>query len=260
VSYISRRPPASLQGIVERLWLIDEPDPANVAGAICPDGCAEIVLHLAAPMREQPRHLLVGQMDAPVVVTPTGRVTMVGARFTPSGLYRILPTAQIRLAQQVLPLDAVWHDWTRRAVDQVAGALDADQRLQAFGRALEALAGERLLPPDRGVDAALAAMRSRGGPIALEPLARGAGISRRQLERRFGDRVGVSPNLYGRIIRFQRAFAALGLESGAALAARLGFVDQAHMIHEVRRFSGQTPTLLADADGVTTFFANRMPS
>jgi AraC-like DNA-binding protein len=256
---MSRLPTARLDGIVERLWRVEAESPAVAAETICPDGCAEIVIHLGDPMRDQPRHLLVGQMSAPMMVVPRGRVTMVGARFTPQGLCGVLPL-QDRLVNRVVALDAVWSKWTRQTAERVANTIGAEAQLSVFERALEALlAGGRCNPrsSDRGVELAVRVMRARGGPVAADQVAAAAGLSRRQFERRFRECVGLSPHLFGRIVRFQRAFAAVGHEPGAGLAARLGFVDQAHLIREVRRFSGHTPTLLAEADGLTAFFANR---
>jgi AraC-like DNA-binding protein len=256
VSYITRTPSPRLSEVVERLWRVDDPTPAASGDAICPDGCAEIVIHLGDPMLAQPRHLLVGQMERAVTVRSTGRVTMVGARLTPAGLYRLLPLRQERLVDAIVPLDAVWNAWTRRTSEQIAAVSEPAGQLATFERALEDLLPDIGRQRDRSVSFAVRCMRARGGPLAVDRIAAAAGISRRQLERRFREQVGLSPNLFGRIIRFQRAFAAVGHEPGAALAARLGFVDQAHLVREVRRFSGQTPTLLADADGLTAFFAN----
>jgi AraC-like DNA-binding protein len=42
--------------------------------------------------------------------------------------------------------------------------------------------------------------------------------------------------------------------SRAPSSPRCGFADQAHLVGEIRRFSGQTPTLAAEADGLTAFF------
>jgi AraC-like DNA-binding protein len=198
-------------------------------------------------------------MDRPVSVTPTGRVMMLGARLTPAGLYRLLPIPQEQLLGGIVALDEVWGAWTRRTAEQLAAVDDAAGQLNALERALEALLPETQALRDRAVRFAIDAMRWRGGPVAVERIASAAGLSRRQLERKFREQVGLPPNLFGRIMRFQRAFAAVGHEPGAALAARLGYVDQAHLVREVRRFSGHTPTLLADADGLTAFFANGSP-
>jgi AraC-like DNA-binding protein len=173
------------------------------------------------------------------------------------GLHRVLPIPQEQIVGNVVPLDAGWSAWTRRTADRIAAAVRPDDELQVFERALEALVPDvTARAGDQAVQHSVGVMRARGGPLRLEGFARAAGISRRQFERRFRDQVGLSPNLFGRIVRFQHAFAALTHEPGASVAARLGFADQAHLVREVRRFSGRTPTLLADADGLTTFFAN----
>jgi AraC-like DNA-binding protein len=255
VSYLTLAPPPRLAGIVERLWRVEDADGDHPPQTICPDGCAEIVIHLADPMRGQPRHILVGQMDSPLSVMATGRVVMLGARFTPTGLQRVLAMPQHRLAGAIVPLDCVWHEWTRETREQIESVRDPRQQLRTLGRSLERLVRADA-PPDVVVEFAVGVMRARGGPTDMDHVAGRAGISRRQLERRFRAVVGLSPSLYGRIVRFQQAFAAIKHEPGAAVAARWNFVDQAHLIREVRRFSGRTPTLLANVDGLTAFFAN----
>jgi AraC-like DNA-binding protein len=257
VSYISRAPTPPLRDIVERLWRVEDACPSPTPETICPDGCAEIVLHLGEAMQGQPRHVLVGQMYGPMAVRAAGPVVMLGARLTPFGLRRLLPMPQERLAGTICALGDVWQHWAERIADQMASACDAVSQLRLLDAAIVALLRQSIAShPDRVVQAAVRDMRRQQGPVSVDSVAAAGGISRRQLERRFRDHVGLSPHLFGRIVRFQHAFAALGHEPGAALAARLGYVDQAHMVREVRRFSGQTPTLLADAHGLTSFFAN----
>jgi AraC-like DNA-binding protein len=255
VSYSTRRPSPRLAGIVERLWRVEDPRPSGEPETICPDGRSEIVIHLGEAMEGQPRHLLVGQMDAPLTITPSGRVAMVGARLSPAGLHRLLPIPQDCLMGQIISLETVWNAWTRQTADQISAAPTPDAELDAFERALEALVpADRWRASDRGVSAALAALRASGGNASIARIASDTGVSRRQLERRFREQVGLPPRLYARIVRFQRAFQALGHESGAAIAANCGYADQAHLVREIRRFAGQTPGLLAEADGLTAFF------
>ena len=102
-------------------------------------GDPEIVVDLGDPMRGQSRYLLVGQMDAPLSVVATGRVAMVGARLTPSGLYRLLPLSQDRLARQVLSLDSrVAH---LDAPDRRSDCLGALGRAHSSTRSSAALEG-----------------------------------------------------------------------------------------------------------------------
>jgi AraC-like DNA-binding protein len=202
----------------------------------------------------QARHLLVTQMDRPVTIVPTGRVAMVGARLSAGALHRLLPTAQDQLAGQILDLDTIWREWTRQTSEQVSAA-EPDGVLDIFENALEAIVpADSPSDMDRALESAVAWLQASGGRVPIERLAHHVGVSRRQFERRFREHVGLPPRLFGRIVRFQRAFQMLGSDSGAAIAATCGFADQSHLIGEVRRFAGVTPTLLAEADGMTAFF------
>jgi AraC-like DNA-binding protein len=251
-----------LSDLVDRLWFV-ESDGAGEPETICPDGRTEMVLHLGDPMIErretadilQARHLLVGQMAAPVTVIPTGRVMMVGVRFAPGGMRRLLPIPQDRIAGQILELDTIWRRWTRETVDHVGSEHDPAAMLDAVEHALASLVPDRSSDAElESLDRAVRRLQTSGGVTSIDRLSCEMGISRRHFERRFREHVGLPPRLFGRIVRFQRAFHALGVESGASIAARCGFADQAHLVHEVRRFAGQTPTLLAQAGGLTAFF------
>ena len=152
-------------------------------------------------------------------------------------------------------LEAVLGAWARRTADQVAEQGSADSRLRALERALESIVPVAPEQDDRALGAVVARLRATAGTASIDRLAREAGVSRRQLERRFREHVGLPPRLFGRIVRFQRAFRALGVENGAAVAARCGYADQAHLVREIRRFAGCTPTRLVQASGLTAFFA-----
>lgn len=107
--------------------------------------------------------------------------------------------------------------------------------------------------PDEAADAA--AMRHafrlvrQGAPSgqSLVPwLGARLDMSERTLRRRFLEHFGYGPKTLDRILRFQRVLALLrrGGDGAAALAAAAGYADQAHMVREVRRLSGHTPTAI----------------
>jgi AraC-like DNA-binding protein len=84
--------------------------------------------------------------------------------------------------------------------------------------------------------------------VEVQTLAEDAAIGRRQLERRFGECVGVGPGLLASIFRFRSVFDVMERDvsspwTDAALAA--GYYDQSHFIREFRRFVGVTPTAFA---------------
>ena len=71
------------------------------------------------------------------------------------------------------------------------------------------------------------------------------GLSRRQLEREFRDRLGTSPKHYSTVARVQKvARLAWHGENLAGISAALEFADQSHMTNVVRDMTGMTPAAL----------------
>lgn len=85
-----------------------------------------------------------------------------------------------------------------------------------------------------------------GGLVSVDLLADEAGLSTRQLERRFLREVGLSPKLLSRILRFQQVFRAVERCDGgwAPVAVECGYYDQAHLIRDFNQFAHQTPAVL----------------
>ena len=84
----------------------------------------------------------------------------------------------------------------------------------------------------------------------------------RHLERRFNDKVGVSPKRLARITRFQRALRLFerldSPQRGTHTAAACGYADQAHFIRDFWEFAGCAPGahLLRRAE-LNGFFSSR---
>lgn len=97
---------------------------------------------------------------------------------------------------------------------------------------------------DTQVENALQLMVRTGGSGPIGPMAYALGLSGRQLERRFGQGVGMSPKTFSRVIRFQtclQSFAVHRPKNLTELAFIRGYADQAHFIREFRAFSGLNP-------------------
>ncbi|MBF9219681.1 helix-turn-helix domain-containing protein [Hymenobacter ruricola] len=91
-----------------------------------------------------------------------------------------------------------------------------------------------------------------GGPAAsVEYLAGQACLSLRQFERKFRERAGVSPKLFMRIQRFNRAFDLKARRADLdwlAVALACGYADYQHMVKDFRQFAGTTPVGLLEAE------------
>ena len=92
------------------------------------------------------------------------------------------------------------------------------------------------------------------GRARIEDLVAKSGLSASQLQRRFATQVGMTPKLFARTIRFDRALVARRASPNRLwtdIIHELGYFDQAHFIRECRAFAGLPPSgLVGDWDNV----------
>jgi transcriptional regulator GlxA family with amidase domain len=82
--------------------------------------------------------------------------------------------------------------------------------------------------------------------MSVHEVASAVCLSERQLSRRFETRVGVSPKVFARVMRLQRATGAITSGATVSAAAELaGYADQAHFTREARALALVTPRILA---------------
>ena len=86
------------------------------------------------------------------------------------------------------------------------------------------------------------------GCVTINSLVKRFYISRRQFEKRFVREVGIPPQFYIRVKRFNEAMKLIDsgkYETLADVAYALGFFDQSHFIRDIKEFSGITPTSIS---------------
>ena len=253
-------PVEPLSKLVKCLWIMEGgADSSTDEERILPDGCAEIVFNLGDPFeqrhadgsrRRQPLTLLVGQMQRSLLIAPTGRVRLLGIRFWPGGAYPFLRLPQNEIANQVIDLGAVWGSLARELQSRIA---DARACTESASHVETALLGRlnQFRSRDETVLAATGFILRTGGRLSIRELAGQMGINSRTLDRRFNERVGLSPKTLSRIVRFQQVFRMIqprtihrneGIPDWARLAVECGYYDQPHFIKEFKTFAGKEPT------------------
>ena len=241
--YAEFPPPPSLAPWVRVIWTYACPNPSRTVQRIAPDGCPELILDIGAPYEEerpdgvwrlQPPVLFAGQMTRPIAIRPVGPVELVAVRFHPDGARDWLGTALSVATDQRL-------DMVERLRGVVPPAGDAEAQAAAMTDRLEALRVEQGWSLDSVVRTEVEAM------LTDDPAPDRSPSEQRRLQRRFLDRVGVSPRMLRSVMRFRRVFdhalepsddASGWLEAGLAA----GYFDQPQMARDFRRFLGCTAT------------------
>ena len=105
---------------------------------------------------------------------------------------------------------------------------------------------------DRLVEESLRLIHQNRGSITVKYLLEQLNISERHFERRFSQTVGIAPQFYIRVKRFNEAVRLMKtrqFEKLTDVAHALNFYDQSHFIRDIKAFSGLTPKSLAQREG-----------
>jgi AraC-like DNA-binding protein len=248
VHYQEIAPDPRLRAYVKCFWTLQGTDPTPAPERVLPDGRCELVLHCgdafervdAGGARAQPRDLFVGPSTRAIVIKSGVTIDLVAVRFHPGGA--------------ALLLAAPLHEL--RDLAPGCGELDVRFGLDLFDALHERSAAERValfqslllrrLERSRADTQMLhlqSVIERTRGNIRIEDLARHAGLSLRQLQRRFQVATGVSPKVLCRLVRLQKVLE-LARNPAATLgrvAAQAGYADQSHLTREFNELAGLTP-------------------
>lgn len=242
----------ALRPFVERLWWLEGPAAEIAAEPIPPDGRTEIIVHGGDPfarldeageMHLQDRVLFAGQLTRAVKLVPRGYARIVGAHLRPHAAHALFGVPQREMSDAIVDLRNVHRKLARRLHDDVVGQPSGEAMVAALDTAIGSEAARvRIEGPTA---AAVALATGRKGLVQVADLADQLGLSARQIERLFDERVGLSPKFFLRVVRFQEVLRGIRHQTNgttwAVRAAEHGFYDQAHFIRDFKMFVGESP-------------------
>jgi AraC-like DNA-binding protein len=239
--YAEWAPPPALRGAVACLWTSLTPEPAGQTGQtghvglVLPDACSDLIWEQGVGC------YIAGPDTGPARPMTRAGTVIVGIRFRPSAGGLVLRTPLSEIVNQRVPLA----DLLPPASSQLPATLEP---AEAAGRVLDVTGA---LVAEGEPDPAMA----RGATLLRDPAARTeavaaeVGLSERQFRRRCQAASGYGPKTLQRVLRFQRFVRLLDAAPAppdlAAVAARAGYADQAHLTRECSALSGFTPAALA---------------
>lgn len=184
--------------------------------------------------------ILVGAHSQPLVIDCEEQLHVFGVQFRAGAAAAFFRPPAMEFANLNVPLQDLWRgpDLRSRLLEcggDVRAMFDLAERLL-----LEQWTGRRELHP--AVRFAVAELQRNPGPVSK--LVDATGLSARRLIELFKEQVGLTPKVFGRLQRFQRALAAVyGAREPdwSAVAVDCGYYDQSHLIRDFREFAGMSP-------------------
>jgi AraC-like DNA-binding protein len=261
---IIRGPGTALRPFVRLVWASE---PGEAAGPeatplsplswerMLPSGLAHVVLRLSGPPLymlsadgtgpvQVIRHGIVGGPRASAYIKQVADAETVGVELSAGATLALLGVPGRQLAERHAPLDDVLGPVTESWCDELAGLPNASARAQRFEALLISRLRERVLHPvvRHAIDRFSDATRS----ASVSAVVSESGYSHRRFISLFEESTGITPKRFARVVRFRETLEALKRgelsgESLGALAAALGYADQAHLTREFREYAGITP-------------------
>lgn len=252
--YRSYTPAPPLSDFIRRIWLCSDA-PSHRRERILPSGTIELVVNLREdeiriydPSRPDRCTRLSGAIvSGPYsrffVIDPLQHAAILGVHFKPGGAYPFLGAVANELADRHLDLETLW-GW--QAVELRERLCAAGTPAERFSLMEAALLARLRRPTQRhgAVPVALGAFEQMGTEVRVREVAEHVGLSQRRLIQVFAAEVGLTPKLYYRIRRFQRARLLAQKATApdwARLAVDCGYFDQSHLIRDFLAFSGLSP-------------------
>jgi AraC-like DNA-binding protein len=200
----------------------------------------------------QPRSAFVGPQVKRVSINVDHNHKAVRVGFHPGGLHRLLGLSLAELVDDSCDAEDVFGSEMKELNSklQEADGFDAIKDLVEDFLLQKLRSLKQVLPFDQAM---LELVRSEG-TISIEKVASLACLSLRQFERVSKERIGLSPKLFARIIRFSKAYRireSFPDINWTKIAYECNYFDQMHLIRDFKEFAGVAPGVIEkELDGL----------
>jgi AraC-like DNA-binding protein len=220
----------------------------------CPEG---------GPERRSPAAAVVGARSVYEIVNTSDMADLIGIFFQPDAFPLFAHDRADLFSNRGVDLEDVWGTRVRELRDRLRELPGPAERLLCLERFLMQTFAARLLARrplhNCAIDYALRRFDHAPAVVTVRDIARSTGWSDRRFSQVFREQVGLSPKVWCRVRRFQRAVNELhaGVDvPWSKLALDCGYYDQSHFANEFRAFSGVDATTYSVN---RTIWANHIP-
>lgn len=198
---------------------------------------------------EKERSLVIGPFTAPVELDLKVKHEAILVYLKPSGMFRLFGIPLHEIVDKDYDARLVLGAEVETVLERLTEAKSDDLKSTILqGYLLNKL---KSLQPPLPFDKAMLRLVKNLGNLSMESIASDACLSLRQFERKSLERVGVSPKLYSKMIRFSHAYSIKEMhpeKSWGLIANQCGYFDQMHFIRDFKFFYGSTPGCLTETN------------
>ena len=172
----------------------------------------------------------------------SGVLHVFSIRFSPTGFRALFGIPSRLLRDQAIEAEVALGPEIIELHEQLSSAEPAQWESIADQYLIKRMRMVEESAESRTAGEAAALMQWSRGRMSVFEIATRSAVSPRHLERLFQEQVGVSPKVFGKLLRLEHALELAGAKSNwADIASRCGYFDQSHMVRDFRAMIKATP-------------------
>ena len=250
--FLSHHPGPPLNQFVDHFWLVVGGQTPRKE-SILPSGTIEMVINLrddevrihdSAQPKLYKQHagaVVSGTYSKPFICDAMQHEEMMGVHFKPGGAFPFLGASANELTNAHTDLADLWGPAALELRERLCSVTIARKRFRVME---DVLNGRLRRAPKLHLAAQIALHTFETTGASIRSVTREVGLCPRRFVQVFSAQVGLTPKLFCRLLRFQRARVLAErtrILDWAQLASACGYFDQSHLIKDFREFSGFSP-------------------
>jgi AraC-like DNA-binding protein len=195
-------------------------------------------------LRRQPRSVLSGLSSTYSDVTTLGESGVIFVAFKPSGACHFFRFPLLEMKDKSIDLADIDNRGFRQTEEQIYGAKTTEERISVVEKFLLDRYSPISVYDEALINNGIRLIQESSGHISAAGLAQRLSVTSKTMERKFAAYIGKTPGQYAKLIRFRRILAGFDGKQKLSLTEHAfmnGYFDQAHFIHDFKKYSGYTP-------------------
>ena len=242
-------PPERLKKYVKYFWILEsgEQEPQDKSFLIIPDGSPGLIFQEVCSFTDDlgillPQLFIYGQTTKPTQQKVNSRFKTIGAYFYPYALPSLFGIDAQETTNQ--NIDVGSFQKIENVLNQLLGTPSDTEKIRLLSDYLVTVLEKNRSQQECQIRSIVSQITIQHGLINLSELPQHYSVSKRTLERRFLESIGVTAKFFARLIRFQSSLNLIRqgcFEKFSDIAYTYDYADQCHFIRDFKEFSGITP-------------------
>jgi AraC-like DNA-binding protein len=246
-----------LRGLIEKIWILESAGrvPDRDLRLVVPNGMVKLIIPVKNEFIAQRNNFykysksnqltIVGINDIPFVVDTVEDLpfSTIGIEFSPHAAYRFFNFNLRELKNSIFHSGEVFGNNNFEIESLIASTTLIEEKVLILQQFLLALLNKSA--EDKIFEYCIHTIKKNYGHISVKNLERKTGYCARWINRKFEERIGISPKTFCAIVKFQCVYQSVVNNPVEIFDEKLyyhTYYDQSHFIKEFKRFTGYSPS------------------